>query len=128
MDGLIIGTVSGFGFAVFETAGYGFTEFDRTGSFGAILYVMVIRGISSPFGHGLWSGIIAAAFWQNGRDLRRAIQARNFQIACLWAIGLHALWNASTLIPYFGYGFIILSAVLSVREYRKLLAAKGYRS
>jgi RsiW-degrading membrane proteinase PrsW (M82 family) len=132
IDGLILGTVSGFGFAVFETAGYGFTAWlhdvlaDRAST--SLLYVMVIRSVSSPFGHGLWSGMIAAAFWQNGRDLKRAIQARSFQIACLWAIGLHALWNASALPRGFGFGFIILSAVLSVREYRKLLANKGYRT
>jgi RsiW-degrading membrane proteinase PrsW (M82 family) len=87
---------------------------------------MVIRGISSPFGHGLWSGILAAAFWQNGRDLKRAVHSKSFGIACLWAVGLHGLWNAS-VFGGFGYGCTILSAVLSVREYRKLLANKGYR-
>jgi RsiW-degrading membrane proteinase PrsW (M82 family) len=128
LDGLIIGTVSGFGFAVFETAGYGFTTIMTSESLSTLLYVMVIRGISTPFGHGMWSGMIAAAFWQNGRNLKRAMQAKTFGIACLWAIGLHGLWNASALQTGIGFGFIILSAMLSLHEYRKLLARKGYRT
>jgi RsiW-degrading membrane proteinase PrsW (M82 family) len=126
LDGLILGTVAGFGFAVFETAGYGFTTMASRG-LESLLFVMVIRGISAPFGHGLWSGMIGAAFWQSGRDLKRAIRSQPFQMACLWAIGLHALWNASALVAHLGYGFTIVSAVLSAREYRKLLARKGYR-
>jgi RsiW-degrading membrane proteinase PrsW (M82 family) len=128
MDGLIIGTVSGLGFAVFETAGYGFTFLIQEGDFGAVLRVLALRSLTSPFGHGLWSGIIAAAFWQCGRDLRRAVRERTFQIAVLWGVGLHALWNASATIPGFGIGCVILSAILSVREYRKLLLNKGYRT
>jgi len=136
LDGLIIGTVSGFGFAVFETAGYGFTAMasDEGGGLGSLLYVMVVRSISSPFGHGLWSGIVAAAFWQNGRSLKRALNSRSFGVACLWAVGLHGLWNLGTIFHGFkygcgiyGYGISILSAILSVREYRRLLANKGYR-
>jgi RsiW-degrading membrane proteinase PrsW (M82 family) len=126
MDGLIIGTVSGLGFAVFESAGYGFTAIATQG-LDKLLYIMVIRGISSPFGHGLWSGIVAAAFWQCGRSLKRAAQSRTFQLACLWAVGLHALWNASAPMGRIGYAFTILSAALSLHEYRKLLANKGYR-
>jgi RsiW-degrading membrane proteinase PrsW (M82 family) len=128
LDGLIIGTVSGFGFAVFETAGYGFTSLVSSEeiNFGRLLYVMVVRGLSSPFGHGLWSGIIAAAFWQNGRSLKRALSSRGFGIACLWGIGLHGLWNASAVFDG-GLILTVVSAVLSVREYRKLLANKGYR-
>src|SRR5262249_9412642 len=58
MDGLILGTVSGFGFAVFETAGYGFTTLIATGDSGQLLQIMLLRGLTSPFGHGLWSGIL----------------------------------------------------------------------
>jgi RsiW-degrading membrane proteinase PrsW (M82 family) len=128
MDGLLIGTVSGFGFAVFESAGYGFTQLATGGNLGDLLGLMLLRGATSPFGHGLWSGIVAAAFWQCGRDLRRAMHSRAFGIAGLWAVGLHGLWNASVVLPGFGWGCTLLSAILSVREYRRLLARKGYRS
>ncbi|GDY07063.1 hypothetical protein LBMAG52_05490 [Planctomycetia bacterium] len=121
MDGLILGVVSGLGFAVFESAGYGLRALLRDGHAG-LLWVMVVRGLTSPFGHGLWSGIVAAAFWQSGRDLRTAVKNRQFQMAVLWAVGLHALWNAG-LAPG-----IAISAYFSVREFRRLLANRGYRS
>jgi protease PrsW len=140
IDGLLLGAISGFGFAVFETAGYGFTAMQDAQEKGlsAVLQIMVLRGLSGPFGHPIWSGILAAAFWQCGRDLRRAVKARTFQIAFLWAVGLHAVWNASAIgslvgekdspaVTVLSFGFIILSAVAGVREFRRLLANKGYR-
>gem|GEM_PF-1219212 len=121
MDGLILGVVSGLGFAVFESAGYGLQALIEAGQAG-LLWVMVLRGATSPFGHGLWSGIVSAAFWQSGRDLRKAVKNRQFQIALLWAIGLHALWNGGYLPG------MIISGFLSVREFRRLLANRGYRN
>lgn len=126
IDGLILGTVSGFGFAVLETAGYGFTALATHGLEG-MLTILVLRGLTSPFGHGLWSGLVAAAFWQCNRDPRRAVRSRIFGIALLWAVGLHALWNLGAVLSGLGWGLVIASAVLSVRQYRELLARKGYR-
>jgi RsiW-degrading membrane proteinase PrsW (M82 family) len=129
IDGLLLGAVSGFGFAVFETAGYGFSVMqDAQENWQAqVLGLMIQRGLPAPFGHPIWSGLLAAAFWQCGRDLRRAVKSRTFQIAFLWAIGLHALWNVSGIVPVFGLGFVILSAAAGFREFRRLLANKGYR-
>jgi RsiW-degrading membrane proteinase PrsW (M82 family) len=120
MDGLILGTVSGLGFAVFETAGYGFTTLIE-GGFEGLLVLMLIRGLLSPFGHGLWSGMVAAAFWQTGRDVGRAIRSKVFLVALAIAVGLHALWNAHWI-------GVIISASLSASLYRKLLSRKGYAS
>jgi RsiW-degrading membrane proteinase PrsW (M82 family) len=120
MDGLILGTVAGLGFAVFETAGYGFTALIE-GGLEHVFYVLVLRGLLSPFGHGLWSGMVAAAFWQCGRDVRQAFRSRTFLMALAIAIGLHALWNA----PLGGLG-VCASGFLSVRLYRKLLQRKGF--
>jgi RsiW-degrading membrane proteinase PrsW (M82 family) len=127
LDGLIIGTVSGCGFAVFETAGYGFTVLAEGRGLAGLLETMVLRAVTAPFGHGLWSGILAAAFWQCGRDLRRAVRDRVFFQALAWSVGLHALWNAAGLVPWVGFGFVVCSASLSVWQYRLLLARKGYR-
>ena len=121
MDGLILGVVSGCGFSVFESAGYGLQALIDGGQAG-LLTVMFIRGALSPFGHGLWSGILAAAFWQNRRDLRTAVQNRQFLIALAWAVGLHALWNSGPILC------VVISASLSVREFRRLLTNRGYRS
>ena len=126
MDGLILGTVSGLGFAVFETAGYGFTALtEGDGGVGGMLNVLVLRGLTAPFGHGLWTGITAAAFWQCGRDLRRAVKSKKFQTAFLTAVGLHALWNLGSVIPMAGWLCVGASAYLSVRVYRRRLASRG---
>jgi RsiW-degrading membrane proteinase PrsW (M82 family) len=128
MDGLIIGSACGFGFAMFETAGYGLTNLLRGGVEGLIV-TLVLRSFLSPFGHGLWTGITGAAFWECGRDPRRVIHDPRFQKAMLIAIGLHVLWDCSmifgmipgmTLLPILG------SAVLSVRIYKRLLERRGY--
>ena len=126
LDGLIIGTVSGLGFAVFETAGYGLHALLAEGYEG-LLGVMLFRSLASPFAHGLWSGILAAAFWQSGRDLRQAWPNREFQIALLWAVGMHVLWNLGANVGGLGLLLVVLSGYLSLREYRRLLSARGYR-
>src|SRR5262249_13680971 len=139
IDGLLLGAGSGFGFAAFETARYGFTAMQDAQEKGLseVLQIMVLRGLSGPFGHPIWSGILAAAFWQCGRNLRRAVHSRTFQVAFLWAVGLHAVWNASALgevlkgvsegLQVLFLGFIVLSAIAGVWEFRRLLANKGYR-
>ncbi len=126
LDGLLLGTVSGFGFAVFETAGYGLATLLQSGPEG-LLGVMLVRGLGSPFGHGLWSGILAAAFWQAGRDPRRVWQDRRFRVALAWAVGLHALWNLGAGLAGWGILLTATSAYFSLREYRQLLRARGYR-
>ena len=141
MDGLIIGTVAGFGFAVVETAGYGLEALIKGGN-ADLLWVMVIRSLSAPFCHGLWAGMLAAAFWQCGRNLKRAVRSKVFWVAVAWAVGLHALWNGSSMLAEpesdrlnclmlccIGLGFVMMiaTAVLSVWQYRRLLLGNGYR-
>ncbi len=122
MDGLIIGLMSGFGFAVFETAGYGFTALLEGGT-GSLVSVMVLRGLLSPFGHGLWCGIVSAAFWQAGRTLKDAARNRTFWLALLKVVGLHALWNLG-LIGFLG---AVASAVLTLLLFRAVVRANGYQ-
>ncbi|MEX2215223.1 MAG: PrsW family glutamic-type intramembrane protease [Phycisphaeraceae bacterium] len=127
MDGLILGTVSGFGFAVFETQGYILNQLLGSGLSDA-LYVAVLRAVTAPFGHGLWSGIICAAFWQCNRKLPQAIRDRSFQKAFLIAIGLHALWNSNAIIENLGFATVFASAYLSTKVYRDRLNRNGYAS
>ncbi len=120
MDGLIIGMLSGFGFAVFETAGYGFTNLMR-GGLDPLLHVMVLRGILSPFGHGLWCGILSAAFWQAGRAIGPAFRDKRFRQTLLIVIALHALWNSPL-------GLIgpVFSGLVTLWLFRSRLMKKGY--
>ena len=122
MDGLIIGAASGFGFAVFETAGYGLTGLLHSGLL-PTAEIMVERGLLSPFGHGVWTAIVSAAFWQCGRNVGTAIRDRKFQMAALSAICLHGLWDSGFL----GLVGTALSAYLSYRAIHSLLANNGYR-
>ena len=55
-------------------------------------------------------------------------RSRVFLVALAWSVGLHALWNAGASIAELGYGLTILSAALSVWQYRRLLANKGFRT
>ena len=146
MDGLIIGTVAGFGFAVVETAGYGLCALLEGDSLKmgleGLLLTMVVRGLTSPFCHGLWTGILAAAFWQSGRSLKRAFRSKVFWVGAAWAVGLHALWNGSSMLTEpdahsvgcgtllfigLGYALMLVTAALSVWQYRGLLLHNGYR-
>jgi RsiW-degrading membrane proteinase PrsW (M82 family) len=141
MDGLIIGTIAGFGFAVVETAGYGLEALIKGGK-ADLLWVMVFRSLTAPFCHGLWAGMLAAAFWQVGRNIKQAVRSRVFWVAAAWAVGLHALWNGSAMLSesgserldcftvcsiFLGFVLMIGTAVLSVWQYRRLLLNNGYR-
>lgn len=125
IDGLIIGTVSGFGFAVFETAGYSLRAL-LEGGIDELLWVTIVRGATSPFGHGLWTGILAAAFWQCGRRMSKAIMDRRFQITLVAVVGLHAIWNLSAIFLELGLIFLCISGYLTYRLYRRRLTNKGY--
>ncbi|MCC9608615.1 PrsW family glutamic-type intramembrane protease [Blastopirellula sp. JC732] len=125
MDGLILGAMSGFGFAVFETAGYFLTIMMLEGV-GQGIMVVIIRSISAPFTHGVWSAIVCAAFWQSGRKLKTAIFDRRFQIAMGTAVGLHAMWNLGASVGAIGILFCLGSATLSWRAFRSRLKNNGY--
>ncbi|MBI4864133.1 MAG: PrsW family intramembrane metalloprotease [Candidatus Riflebacteria bacterium] len=122
MDGLIIGTMSGFGFAVFETAGYGYQAVVEGGLIG-LLAVQVIRGLLSPFMHGLWTGITCAGFWECDRTVSRAVVDGRFVRAMLSAIVLHALWNAGWMVAW---PLWVVSGVLGLVTFRHLLRRRGY--
>lgn len=122
MDGLMIGTMSGFGFAVFETAGYGFASLMEGGGLAGLFAIQVLRGVLAPFGHGLWSGIVCAAFWECNRRVFWALFDLRFLQALATAIFLHGLWNSGSLDGW----SLPLSAVLSVIIYRRRLASRGY--
>jgi len=125
MDGLILGAVSGFGFAVFETAGYFLTVMLSDGLQSSIVVVFV-RSLSAPFTHGLWSAIIGAAFWQAGRRPQTAIKDKRFLIALGTGVGLHALWNLGAGLGCAAPFILCGVAYLSLWQFRLRLQNKGY--
>ncbi|HEX8034685.1 MAG TPA: PrsW family glutamic-type intramembrane protease, partial [Ktedonobacterales bacterium] len=118
LDGLILGAAAGMGFAALETAGYGFVAFlqgfvaqlaasqSLPGPQATVLaieagaqqmnYQLVIRMTLAIFGHGVWTGIVAAAIW---RERGHATFRLTWGVVAAFAmaVGLHALWDWSPL-------------------------------
>jgi RsiW-degrading membrane proteinase PrsW (M82 family) len=68
-DGMVLGATVGFGFAALESSGYALASlFVVQGgqlflSLTSVVVTELIRGILSPFGHGMWSAILGAAIF-----------------------------------------------------------------
>jgi len=93
MDGLILGAAAGMGFASFESLGYAFTAFLKSGgNLSVTVGVILLRGLLSPVGHGTWTAIFASVLFRESK-------ARHFQIngkvigAYLMVVILHGLWD-----------------------------------
>ncbi|MEV4756345.1 PrsW family glutamic-type intramembrane protease [Micromonospora sp. NPDC049559] len=101
-DGLVLGATVGFGFAAFESAGYAFQAlFNAQGGGLSLLGVVeteLLRGILTPFGHGLWTAVTGAAlFAVAARRGRTTLWALPVAGAYALVVALHALWDAADL-------------------------------
>ncbi|MFI5896331.1 PrsW family intramembrane metalloprotease [Actinoplanes sp. NPDC051513] len=100
-DGLVLGATVGFGFAAFESAGYAFQAlFTQPGGLSLLNVVEteILRGVLTPFGHGLWTAIAGAALFAVAAR-RGGIRLRSKLVlgAYLLVAVLHALWDAAGL-------------------------------
>ena len=95
-DGIVLGATVGFGFAAFESAGYAFNAlFTMHGlSLAAVVQTEILRGILTPVGHGLWTGILGGVLFHAARNGRLRLTL-GVVIWYLVASGLHAFWDAS---------------------------------
>jgi RsiW-degrading membrane proteinase PrsW (M82 family) len=100
-DGLVLGATVGFGFAAFESAGYAFQAlFAQQGGLSLLNVVEteLLRGVLTPFGHGLWTAITGAALFAiAARRGRITLRSRLVLGAYLLVALLHALWDAASL-------------------------------
>jgi RsiW-degrading membrane proteinase PrsW (M82 family) len=68
-DGIVLGATVGFGFAALESSGYALASlFVVQGqtlylSLTSVVVTELVRGVLSPFGHGMWSAILGAAIF-----------------------------------------------------------------
>jgi RsiW-degrading membrane proteinase PrsW (M82 family) len=98
LDGIILGAAAGMGFAAFESTGYAFTAFLKSGgSLSQTVFVTLLRGIASPVGHGTWTAILSSTL------LRESVQGRFFinkQVikAYITVVVLHGLWDGLPLV------------------------------
>lgn len=95
-DGIVLGATVGFGFAAFESAGYAFNAlFTMKGlSLGSLVETEVLRGILTPVGHGLWTGILGGVLFHSARNGRLRLSL-SLVIWYLVVSGLHAFWDAA---------------------------------
>ena len=95
-DGVVLGATVGFGFAAFETAGYAFNALFTTQgiSLGSLVETEVMRGILTPVGHGLWTGILGGVLFHAARGGRLHLN-RSLVVWFFVVSGLHAFWDAA---------------------------------
>lgn len=91
-----IGAAVGYGFAAFETFGYALTSIWRGGVPGEVIHELILRGVLSPLGHGLWTaalaGLIAAVLLsERGSAAKTAMAAGALALFA----GVHFLWNTA---------------------------------
>jgi RsiW-degrading membrane proteinase PrsW (M82 family) len=113
LNGMLFGAAVGTGFAAFESAGYAF-EVMLSGLFdparqgvdvlGGSLNI-VVRGLLAPFGHIVWTALVAGALWRVKLDQPLKL-GMLFHLRVLRALAtvmlLHAIWNTGWLhAPFF---------------------------
>jgi len=109
MDGIILGAAAGMGFAAFESTGYAFTAF--IGSGGSLSYTVMItllRGLTSPVGHGTWTAIFSGVLLNDSVAGKINI-TRKVVYAYLTVVVLHGLWNGLPFLiqPLFPTSFSV---------------------
>jgi RsiW-degrading membrane proteinase PrsW (M82 family) len=116
VDGIVYAGLVAAGFAFTENIlyfGTAFFEGAADGALAAVLPVLVVRGVLSPFAHPLFTAMtgIGAGIAANSRSV--GVRVGAVGVGYAGAVLLHALWNSSasllggTVFPGI-YGFIML--------------------
>ncbi|HEX2924925.1 MAG TPA: PrsW family intramembrane metalloprotease [Ruminiclostridium sp.] len=98
LDGIILGSAAGMGFAAFESTGYAFTVFLQSGgSLSQTVFITLLRGITSPVGHGTWTAILSSVLLKESEHGRFFINTRVLK-AYITVVALHGLWDGFPLV------------------------------
>jgi len=100
MDAVVFGAAAGMGFAAIESMIYSWAQIGEASS-ASMLSVLWIRALLSPFGHGAWTAIAAAAIWiglastksKALGNMRLGFRVGSAVLLLVIVIGLHALWD-----------------------------------
>lgn len=112
-DGMVLGATVGFGFAALESSGYALVSlFVVHGhrlflSLDAVVVTELIRGVLSPFGHGMWSAIVGGAIFAAARQHNRLRFSWGILGAYLLVAVLHTIFDSLNGIV----GYIVISAI-----------------
>jgi RsiW-degrading membrane proteinase PrsW (M82 family) len=120
-DGFVLGAAVGFGFAAFETAGYAFNALltVRGLSLTGLVDTELVRGVLTPFGHGLWTAILGGVLFREARDGRFRFTGALLGMY-LWVSLLHALWDYSHSLA------LALTFLLTGSSWQYRLLSMGY--
>ena len=118
MEGLLLGAAVGMGFAALESTGYAFTVFLLShGNVGASIVETIIRGLLAPFGHGVWTGVLAAVLFRESRPHHFRITGLVL-LTYLFVSLLHGFWDGLPHTVYFiippGIPISVTTVVLSI--------------
>ena len=110
LNGILFGCAVGAGFACFETTFYAFQSLMQALNKGAngdaavqaMMSTLVLRAVTAPFLHVVWTAIAAGAFWRVKQD--RPVSASmlldgRFLKAFAIPVVMHTLWDASVILP-----------------------------
>ncbi len=101
LNGLLLGSCVGAGFAVFETAGYAFQTFLRSGDLTSMMHILFRRGVLAIGGHVVWAAIsgfgLIVAKGDQPLQTNHLFSAKFLKFFILVA-ALHAVWDWS--IPF----------------------------
>lgn len=102
LNGMLLGAAVGAGFAAFETAGY---IFEHAISGGSDTAIMILRAMTTPFTHIIWTSATVGALWRfkGERDFGFGM-LKEWPVLriLLFVMALHALWNSPLVFPLVG--------------------------
>lgn len=121
LNGLLFGAAIGTGFAAFESAGYALRVGIAANDASAMINIIILRGLLSPFSHIAWTGMCAAALWRVKEEQQfrwDMLKDERFWRIFAIAVVLHMIWNSPIEIALFGkyviLGFIAWLIILSL--------------
>jgi RsiW-degrading membrane proteinase PrsW (M82 family) len=120
-DGFVLGAAVGFGFAAFESAGYAFNALLTVQglSLAGLVETEMLRGVLTPFGHGLWTAILGGVLFREARNGR--LRSTGVLLGMyLWVSLLHALWDYSHSIA------LALTFLITGSSWQYQLLSRGY--
>ncbi|MCZ2402724.1 PrsW family intramembrane metalloprotease [Paenarthrobacter sp. Z7-10] len=121
LDGVIYGGMVGAGFAFTENILYFGSAMAQTHEVGRELFAtFLVRGLMSPFAHVMFTATMGAILGYAARRGSTALALLSWLAGLIPAMGLHALWNSSSLISS---NFFAAYALLQVPVF--LLFATG---
>lgn len=95
IDGLVLGSTVGFGFAALESSGYAFNGLltQQGLSISSMAIVVVERGMLAPLGHGLWTAVLGMYLFNGSEQSGRLRITKQLVVMYFVIAGIHATWD-----------------------------------